>query len=119
MALGFQQLGIPLAWIISPYLIDVNNWNVLYTFEIGLALCCFAMVVSLKLPRSLRIAVFEKQDFFTFALLASGFAFLSIVLTQGPILWWFEVKWLAYLLIAGFSLIVIGLVYEHYRVNPL
>lgn len=60
LALGFQQLGIPLAWIISPYLIDVNNWNVLYTFEIGLALCCFAMVVSLKLPRSLRIAVFEK-----------------------------------------------------------
>lgn len=119
LALGFQQLGIPLAWIISPYLIDVNNWNVLYTFEIGLALCCFAMVVSLKLPRSLRIAVFEKQDFFTFALLAPGFAFLCIVLTQGPILWWFEVKWLAYLLIAGFSLIVIGLVYEHYRVNPL
>lgn len=30
LALGFQQLGIPLAWIISPYLIDVNNWNVLY-----------------------------------------------------------------------------------------
>jgi MFS family permease len=119
LALGFQQLGLPLAWIISPYLIDVNNWNVLYTFEIGLALCCLAMVVSLKLPRSLRVAVFEKQDFLTFALLAPGFALLCIVLTQGPILWWFEVKWLAYLLIAGFSLIVIGLVYEHYRVNPL
>jgi MFS family permease len=74
LALGFQQLGIPLAWIISPYLIDVNNWNVLYTFEIGLALCCFAMVVSLKLPRSLRIAVFEKQDFFTFA----NFVFQSV-----------------------------------------
>lgn len=119
LAMGFQQLGIPLAWIISPYLVDVNNWNVLYTFEIGLALCCLAMVVALKLPRSLRIAVFEKQDFFTFALLAPGFAFLCIVLTQGPILWWFEVKWLAYLLIAGFSLVVMGLVYEHYRTNPL
>ena len=119
LALGFQQLGIPLAWIISPAIVDVNDWAVLYTFELGLALCCLAMVVSLKLPRSLRIEVFEKQDFFTFALLAPGFAFICIVLTQGPILWWFEAKWLAYILIAGFSLIVIGLTYEHFRVNPL
>lgn len=119
LALGFQQLGIPLAWIISPYIVDVNDWSILYTFELGLALCCLAMVVSLKLPRSLRIAVFEKQDFFTFALLAPGFALICIVLTQGPILWWFEAKWLGYALIAGFSLIILGLTYEHYRVNPL
>jgi len=119
LALGFQQLGIPLAWIISPYIVDVNDWSILYTFELGLALCCLAMVVSVKLPRSLRIEVFEKQDFFTFALLAPGFALICIVLTQGPILWWFETKWLGYALIAGFCLIVIGLVYEHYRVNPL
>lgn len=119
LALGFQQLGIPLAWIISPAIVDVNDWVVLYTFELGLALCCLAMVVSVKLPRSLRIDVFEKQDFFTFALLAPGFALLCIVLTQGPILWWSEAKWLGYALIVGFSLIIIGLTYEHFRVNPL
>ncbi|WP_180080238.1 MULTISPECIES: MFS transporter [unclassified Acinetobacter] len=119
MALGFQQLGIPLAWIMSPYLVDVNDWHTFYTFELGLALCCLAMVVSLKLPRSLRIAVFEYQDLFTFALLATGFALLCIVLTQGPIQWWFEADWLAYLLIAAFILIVVGLTYEHFRVNPL
>lgn len=119
LAFGFQQLGIPLAWVISPHLVDVNNWSILYTFELGLALCCLAMVVSLKLPRSLRLAVFEKQDLFTFALLAPGFACLCIVLTQGPILWWFEVDWLAYLLIAGLVLITLGLTYEHFRVNPL
>lgn len=119
MALGFQQLGIPLAWIMSPYLVDVNDWHIFYTFELGLALCCLAMVVSLKLPRSLRIAVFEYQDLFTFALLATGFALLCIVLTQGPIQWWFEADWLAYLLIAAFIMIVVGLTYEHFRVNPL
>ena len=119
LALGFQQLGIPLAWIISPSIVDVNDWVLLYTFELGLAICCFAMVVSLKLPRSLRIAVFEKQDFLTFALLAPGFALICIVLTQGPIVWWFEAKWLGYLLIAGFSLLIVGLTYEHFRVNPL
>lgn len=119
LALGFQQLGIPLAWIISPYLVNVNDWAVLYTFELGLAVCCFAMVVSLKLPRSLRIAVFEYQDLFTFALLATGFAFLCIVLTQGPILWWLNVDWLAYLLMGALALIIVGITYEHYRVNPL
>lgn len=119
LALGFQQLGVPLAWIISPSLVDVNDWSILYTFELGLALCCLAMVVSLKLPRSLRIAVFEKQDFFTFALLAPGFACLCVVLTQGPILWWFDSPKLGYLLVAGFSLVVLGLCYEHFRVNPL
>ncbi|KHO16080.1 MFS transporter [Acinetobacter baumannii] len=119
IAFGFQQLGVPVAWIISPFLVSTDSWSVLYTFELGLALCCLAMVVSLKLPRSLRIYVFEKQDFFTFALLAPGFACLCIVLTQGPILWWFNSEWLAYVLIAGFSLVVLGLLYEHYRANPL
>lgn len=119
LALGFQQLGIPLAWIMSPYLVDVNDWALLYTFELGLALCCLAMVVSLKLPRSLRIEVFEFQDIFTFILLAAGFAFLCIVLTQGPIQWWLNADWLAYLLIGALILITVGLTYEHYRVNPL
>ena len=119
LAFGFQQLGLPLAWIISPFLLSANQWDVIYTFELGLAICCFAMVVALKLPRSLRMEVFEKQDFFTFALLAPGFACLCIVLTQGPILWWFNSPWLAYTLIVGFCLIVLGLTYEHYRSNPL
>lgn len=119
LAFGFQQLGLPLAWIISPFLLSANQWDVIYTFELGLAICCFAMVVALKLPRSMRLAVFEKQDFFTFALLASGFACLCIVLTQGPIHWWFDSPWLAYTLIVGFFLIVFGLTYEHYRRNPL
>lgn len=119
LAFGFQQLGLPLAWIISPFLLSANQWDVIYTFELGLAICCFAMVVALKLPRSMRLAVFEKQDFFTFALLAPGFVCLCIVLTQGPIHWWFDSPWLAYTLIVGFCLIVFGLTYEHYRRNPL
>lgn len=119
LAFGFQQLGLPLAWIISPFLLSANQWDVIYTFELGLAICCFAMVVALKLPRSLRLEVFEKQDFFTFALLAPGFACLCIVLTQGPILWWFNSPWLAYTLIVVFCFIVLGLTYEHYRSNPL
>lgn len=119
VGIGFGQLGVPLAWVISPLLVSVNNWTVLYSFELGLAICCFAMVVSLKLPRSLRIAVFEKGDFLTFALLAPGFACLCAVLVQGPLQWWFDSPWIAYVLICGFSLLVLGFFYEHQRRNPL
>ncbi|MBF7686069.1 MFS transporter [Acinetobacter sp. B10A] len=116
---GFNQLGIPLAWVISPFLVNANHWVNLYTFELGLAICCFAMVVSLKLPRGLKIDVIEKKDFMTFLLLAPGFACLCAVLSQGPILWWFDSVWLAYVLIAGFSLIVLGFFFEYHRSNPL
>lgn len=119
LAFGFQQLGIPLAWMLSPYLVDVQDWKIFYSFELGLALCCLAMVVSLKLPRSLKVDVFEYRDLITFVLLASGFALLCILLTQGPILWWFEVKWLAYSLIAAMVLLILGFSYEYYRVSPL
>ncbi len=39
IAFGFQQLGVPVAWIISPFLVSTDSWSVLYTFELGLALC--------------------------------------------------------------------------------
>lgn len=119
LALGFQQLGVPLAWIISPSLVEISDWSNFYRFELGLALCCLAMVVALKLPRSLKIEVFEKKDFITFALLAPGFGCFCIVLSQGPILWWFNSPLLAYLLIIGLGLVLTGLAFEHYRSNPL
>lgn len=119
LALGFQQLGVPLAWIISPSLLEISDWSNFYRFELGLALCCLAMVVALKLPRSLKIQVFEKKDFITFALLAPGFGCFCIALSQGPILWWFNSPLLAYLLISGLALVLTGLAFEHYRHNPL
>lgn len=119
LALGFQQLGIPLAWVISPYLVNVQDWKIFYSFELGLALCCLAMVISLKLPRSLKVQVFELNDLVTFVLLASGFALLCVLLTQGPILWWFDAEWLAYVFIAGIVLVSLGFLFEHFRVNPL
>lgn len=119
LSFGLQQLGIPLAWIISPSLTMGNSWNTLYTFELGIAICTLAMVVTLKLPRGFKQVLFEKQDFITAILLISGFACFSITLTQGPILWWFDSPWLAYLIIWGFGFTLLGLLFEHYRVNPL
>ncbi|WP_445403577.1 MFS transporter [Acinetobacter vivianii] len=119
LSFGLQQLGVPLAWIISPSLTAGNSWDTLYTFELGIAICTLAMVVALKLPRGFKEDLFEKQDLITAILLISGFSCLSITLTQGPIVWWFDAPWLAYLIIAGFGFVMLGLLFEHYRVTPL
>ena len=57
VGLTIAQLATPLAWIISPSLLEGGDWRTLYLFEAGLALCALAAVVVLKLPLGLRIQV--------------------------------------------------------------
>jgi MFS family permease len=117
--LGGQQLGLPLAWIISPAITQGEGWVDLAYFELGLYLCCLAMVVSLKLPRSIRAAVLEKADLFPLLFIFPAITLFSAILVQGPIVWWFDASWIAYALALGFVLLVIGLVIEHHRQHPL
>lgn len=118
-SMAAAQMGVPLAWILSPFLTSANQWTHLYTFELGLTLCCFAMVVVLKLPRGVRIQVFSSGDFGTFMLLTAGFGALAGVLVQGPILWWTNSQGLAYATIAGMALLLVAFTIEHYRKLPL
>jgi MFS family permease len=116
---GISQLGTPLAWLMSPALLDMSEWHRLYMFESGLALCSLAAVVVLKLPVGERIKVFEPLDFVTFALMAPALALIAAVLAQGRILWWTEEPWLGYALIAALLLMCAAFMIEHYRRNPL
>ena len=119
IGLGLSQLATPLAWVLSPALLDQADWRVLYAFEAGLALCAFAAVVSLKLPVGLRIHVFEKADFLTFALVAPGVALLGAVLAQGLNSWWTDTAWLAWALIGAIVLLTLAAMHEYRRERPL
>lgn len=119
IGLGIAQLATPLAWLLSPALLDRDEWRTLYLFESGLALCCLACVVVLKLPPGIRIKVFEKLDFVTFALLAPGLALLVAVLAQGRTQWWTSQNWIALALIAAIILITLSIMVERHRANPL
>ena len=119
LGFGISQLGTPLAWLMSPALLDLGEWHRLYVFESGLALCSLAAVVVLKLPLGERIKVFEPLDFLTFALLAPALALIAAVLAQGRILWWTEEPWLGYALIAALLLMCMAFMIEHHRRNPL
>jgi MFS family permease len=119
VGIGTLLLATPLAWIISPSLLEFGEWHNLYAFEAGLALVSFAAVVVLKLPPGVHIKVFERLDFVTFALMAPAVAMIVAVLAQGYSRWWFDTPWLGYLLIAALVLLAISLFIEHYRRTPL
>ena len=119
VGLTIAQLATPLAWIISPSLLDGGDWRTLYLFEAGLALCALAAVVVLKLPLGLRIQVLERLDFVTFALVAPGIALLAAVLAQGLNGWWVDTPWLARALIASVVLLTAAGILEYHRKKPL
>lgn len=121
IGVGIGQLAAPLAWVVSPALLDQGGgtWHNLYLFEAGLALCAFASVVMLKLPPGVQMKVFEPLDFLTFALMAPAVAMVVAVLVQGYLHWWLDTPWLAWLLIAALVLVTIAVLIEHHRANPL
>ncbi|WP_278433335.1 MFS transporter [Stutzerimonas kunmingensis] len=119
IGIGISQLATPLAWLLSPALLDLGEWHRLYVFEAGLALCSLAAVVVLKLPPGEHIKAFEPLDFLTFILIAPALALFAAVLAQGRVQWWFEQPWIAYALIGGLVLMICALTIEHHRRNPL
>lgn len=119
LGIGISQLATPLAWLLSPALLDLGDWRTLYLFESGLALTALAAVVVLKLPPGIRIRVFEPLDFLTFGLLATGLALVGAVLAQGRVQWWLAQDWIAYASIGAIILITIAVAIEHHRKAPL
>lgn len=119
LALGLSQLATPLAWLLSPALLDLGEWHRLYAFEAGLALCALAAVVLLKLPVGEHIRAFEPLDFLSFALLAPALALFAAVLAQGRLQWWTAQPWLGWALVAGWLLLLAAFAIEHHRRRPL
>src|SRR5476651_2403964 len=119
LGLGTAQLAIPLARLVSEDLLQIAEWRGLYLFELGMALLSLGCVLLLKLPPGDRFKAFEKLDFLTFGLLATGFALLCAVLSLGRIDWWLEAPWIGVASAASIVLILAGLAIEHNRSNPM
>ncbi|WP_338487477.1 MFS transporter [Pseudomonas trivialis] len=119
LGLGTAQLALPLARLFSEDLLQIAEWRGLYLFELGLALICLGCVFLLKLPPGDRFKTFEKLDFLTFAILATGVALLCAVLSLGRIDWWLEAPWIGVASACSLVLIMGGLAIEHNRANPL
>ncbi|MBI6779272.1 MFS transporter [Pseudomonas syringae pv. syringae] len=119
LGIGTAQLATPLARLVSEDLLQIAQWRGLYLFELGMALLSLGCVLMLKLPPGDRFKAFEKLDFLTFGLLATGFALFCAVLSLGRIEWWLEAQWIGIASAASIALICAGLAIEHNRSNPL
>ncbi|WP_434630186.1 MFS transporter [Pseudomonas sp. Z1-29] len=119
LGLGTSQLALPMARLFSEDLLQIAEWRGLYLFELGMALLSLGCVLLLKLPPGDRFKTFEKLDFLTFTVLASGVALLCAVLSLGRIDWWLEAPWIGVASAASIVLILAGLAIEHNRSNPM
>jgi MFS family permease len=118
-AISIPQLAVPLARLFPSEAFEPDRWQTMYLFELGLALLCLAGVRLLPFPPVERTRAFERMDFVTFPILATGIGLLCAVLGLGRTLWWFEAPWIAPALIGAGVLIPLALTIEHYRTNPL
>jgi len=119
LGLGTSQLALPMARLFSEDLLQIAEWRGLYLFELGMALLSLGCVLLLKLPPGDRFKTFEKLDFLTFTVLASGVALLCAVLSLGRIDWWLEAPWIGVASALSIVLILAGLAIEHNRSNPM
>lgn len=119
VALATTQLATPLAWIMSPQLLELELWPTLYSLEAGLAICAFAAVVVLKLPTGVRMYVFEPLDFVSFILVAAGIALFGGAMYQGLYGWWTDSPWIAWAFCASIALLFTVGCIEANRKNPL
>jgi MFS family permease len=119
VAITLPQIAVPLARLFPTTAFEPDRWQTMYLFELGLALFCLAGVRLLVLPPVERQRVFERMDFVTFPIFATGMALLCAVLGMGRALWWFEAPWIAPALIGAIVLLPIAWLIEHHRANPL
>ncbi len=119
LALTSLSLGMPVARLISPGLLQIGLWHGLHVAEIALALMAFAAVYLLPLTPQPRAKVIELLDIVSFLLIATGFGLTAVVLTLGRLYWWFEAPWLGMMLAGGVASVTLAAVIELNRKSPL
>jgi MFS family permease len=112
-------LSTPIAGLISPALLDMQDLRGLYLFELGLALITLCFIYLLPLSSPPRAKVIAPLDIVSYLLLATCMGCLSIFFTMGRLYWWLEVDWLGWLMIAAIVSGTLMVVIELNRKNNL
>lgn len=119
IALTGTLLSSPLARILSPYLLQIDGWQALYSMEVGLALAVLPIIYLLPLTPPPRDKVIERIDILSYLLFAGGLGCLAVFLTLGRFYWWFETWWLGVLLACAVALLTLMTIIELPRKNPM
>ena len=119
LAISLIQVGIPLASVIGPPLIDLGEAEVFYQLEAGLALLTLGAILAVRLPKSIRVDVITRRDIPFLLTVPPALALLVAVLEQGRLQWWTNQVWIGVALAVAIPLLVIGLSVERLRTDPV
>lgn len=119
LALTCTLVTGPLARIMSPFLLDLGQWQQLYLMETGLSLMALAVVFMLPLTPVPHAKVLHWRDAVSYPLMALGFGLIAIVLVVGRNYWWLEAPWLGVSLAVAFVAIGLAFAVELNRDTPL
>ena len=112
-------MGPSLARVISPELIGDGGLFRIHVFGLGLALVAMALVMRLPLAPVPHAKVIKPLDFVSFAFISFGFIGVIIAFVMGPIHWWTAAPWLGILLAAAIASLVLAVIVELWRKEPL
>ncbi|WP_159994218.1 MFS transporter [Roseomonas sp. 18066] len=119
LALTLSSAMPTLARLISPPLLDIEQWHGLSVLEVGLALMALATAWLLPLTPVPRAKVLHWLDFVSYPLVAAGFGLLAVVLALGRLYWWFEAPWIGVCLALALLCIALAVAIELTREAPL
>lgn len=108
-----------LARLISPMLLDIGQWQGLYTMAIGLALISLAVIFYLPLTPIPHAKVLQRLDFISYPLIAIGFGLLAVILVMGRLVWWLEAPWIGWCLALAILSLGLAVAIEINRETPL
>ncbi|WP_061977607.1 MULTISPECIES: MFS transporter [unclassified Aureimonas] len=119
LALTNTAIAPTLARLISPGLLDIDDWNGLFMLETALALMSFCAIRLLPLNSPPKTPVIERLDLVSYVFIALGLGSIAVAVTLGPFDWWLEAPWIGWTLAGGFASLTVAAVIELNRTNPL
>ncbi|UAJ10574.1 MFS transporter [Polymorphobacter megasporae] len=119
VGISFSLFAAPLANLLSPSIIDLNQSQALGEIEVALSLCAFAAVLVLRLPATIRVKAFERGDIFFFLTVPPALALIVAAVEQGTLQWWLDAPWIGVALAVAVALLATGTMVEYYRTKPI
>lgn len=119
IALALLMNGPSLARVISPSLIGDGGLTSVHLTALAMALASLALVYTLKLAPVPHEKVIRTADLVSFSLIAFGFGGLTTCFIIGPIRWWTDMEWIGWLLAASLLALMIAVIIELHRKEPL
>jgi MFS family permease len=114
IALTLSAFPTALTGLLSPSLLDIDDYHSLYVAELGLAMISLGLVYLLPLTSPPRAKVISFLDVVSYILLAIALGCFAVVATVGRLYWWTAVEWLGWVTVIG---IVTGTIFAIIELN--